>query len=458
MKIAERTSPAWWSRPHLYTLVLAFFFAGLSISYGIKASHNGSAFQRWQPQISALGDGVDIAQRFNYPNPPIMALLLYPLARLPAAAQELGMTEKAASTFAALCWFYIKAGLTLLAFRWVFQIVEDPSRPFPLWAKCLTVLLALRPIMSDLQHGNVNLFILFLVVAALAAYRRQHDLLAGIVLGLAIACKVTPALFVPYFVWKRSWKTLSGCAVGLMLFLWPGLVPACLMGWENNQKHLVSWYYDMVHPFVVEGKVTSEHHNQSLPGLVARLATRSPSFSTYVNNEYTPTHYDNLLDLPPEQARWLVKGCMGLFAVLILWVCRTPTTPRFGWRLSAEFSMVLLGMLLFSERTWKHHCVTLVLPFAVICYYLATTSPGKVLRAYLIGSLAATLALMATTSNTASEGASHHDHLYQLFAKQAQVYGAFVIAYFVLLAALIVLLRRPANSLPAPASNVSRAA
>ena len=441
-----------------YALRLALFFAALSIPYGIKAWHNGSAFQRWQPQISALGDGVDIAQRFNYPNPPIMALLLYPLARLPAVAQEWGMPERAASILAALCWFYIKAGLALLAFRWVFQLVEEPLRPFPLWAKGLTVLLALRPIMSDLQHGNVNLFILFLVVAALYAYRRQRDVVAGIVLGLAIACKVTPALFLPYFLWKHSWRALAGCAAGLALFLWPGLVPALFMGWERNEHHLVSWYYDMVHPYVVDGKVTSEHHNQSLPGLVARLATHSPSFSTYVNDQYTPTHYDNWLDLSTEQARWLVKGCMGLFAVMVVWVCRTPTTPREGWRLSAEFSIVLLGMLLFSERTWKHHCVTLLVPFAVICYYLATANASKGLRAYLIGSLAATMILMATTSNTASDGAAHHERLYQLFAKQAQVYGAFVLAYFVLLAALIVLLRRPANPTAAPISRLSRAA
>ncbi|HEY7330614.1 MAG TPA: glycosyltransferase family 87 protein [Gemmataceae bacterium] len=441
-----------------FWLALALFFAALSIPYGIKAWHNGSAFQRWQPQISALGDGVDIAQRFNYPNPPIMALLLYPLARLPAAAHELGLPEKAASLAAALCWFYIKAGLTLLAFRWVFQLVEEPSRPFPLWAKGLTVVLALRPIMSDLQHGNVNLFILFLVVAALFAYRRRHDVTAGIVLGLAIACKVTPALFVPYFVWKRSWKALAGCAAGLALFLWPGLVPSLFMGWEGNEHHLVSWYYDMVHPFVIEGKVTSEHNNQSLPGLVARLATHSPSFSTYVNDVYTPTHYDNLLDLSPEQGRWLVKGCMGLFALMVVWICRTPTMPREGWRLGAEFSIILLGMLLFSERTWKHHCVTMLVPFAVICYYLATAQASRGLRAYLIGSLAATMALMATTSNTASDGAAHTERLYQLFAKQAQVYGAFVVAYFVLLAALIVLLRRPANPAAAPASRVSRAA
>jgi hypothetical protein len=72
-------------------------------------------------------------------------------------------------------------------------------------------------------------------VAALTAYHRQRDVLAGVVLGLAIACKVTPALFLPYFLWKRSWKALGGCVLGLALFLWPGFVPALLMGWERNQ-------------------------------------------------------------------------------------------------------------------------------------------------------------------------------------------------------------------------------
>jgi alpha-1,2-mannosyltransferase len=449
MKIVVPFSAATSSR--WFTLGLVLFFAALSIPYAIKAGHNGSAFQRWQPQISALGEGVDIASRYNYPNPPIMALLLYPLARLPVALHHLGLSEKAVSIFAALCWFYIKVALTMLAFRWVFRLVEDPTRPFPLWAKALTILLSLRPIMSDLQHGNVNLFILFLVVAALSAYQRQRDVLAGVVLALAIACKVTPALFVPYFLWKRAWKALAGCSLGLLLFLWPGFVPAVLMGWERNERHLVSWYYDMVYPFVIEGKVTSEHHNQSLPGLVSRLATHSPSFSTYVNDVYTPTRYDNLIDLPPAQARWLVKGCMGLFALMVLGVCRAPTTPRGGWRLSAEFSIIVLGMLMFSERTWKHHCVTLLLPFAVLCYYLATAAMSKGMRFYLIGSLTVTMILIATTSNTASEGAAHHDRLYQLFAKQAQVYGAFVAAYFVLLAALVVLLRRPT----VPAANLS---
>src|SRR5437899_3321740 len=129
---------------------------------------------------------------------------------------------------------------------------------------------------------------------------------------------------------------------------------------------------------------------------------------------------------------------MAVFAALVVWSCRTPvlpTTSRQGWRLAAEFSLVILGMLLFSERTWKHHCVTLLLPFAALAYYVAVCRPGILMRMYVTGSLAATLLLMTSTSTT---GVSE---VLDEAAKMAQVYGAYVGAHLVLVAALVVILR-----------------
>jgi alpha-1,2-mannosyltransferase len=413
-----------------FILGLLVLFMAVSVSYSLKALHNRSAFDRWR-QMVVLGveSGEDISAHFNYPNPPIMAILLYPLAKMPPM-------------WGALTWFYLKVGLTLLALRWVFQLVETVERPFPLWARALTVLLSIGPIIGDLQHGNVNLFILFLVIAALTAFRTRRDVLSGLLLGLAVACKVTPALFIPYFLWKRQWRVLAGCAAGLLLFLWPGFVPALFLGWQDNQRQVGSWYKEMVYPFIIEGKVTSEHNNQSLPGLVTRLATHSPSFSTYINDVYTPTEYDNVLELTPAQARWLVKGCMVVFALVVVWRLRTPTEPRRGWRLSAEFGFILLGMLLFSERTWKHHCVTLVLPFAVLCYYLATQPVRPAARWGLIGCLtAASLFMLSTSSGLFTDDSAKGGDVAGLFGKQAQVYGAYVWAYLVLATALAMILR-----------------
>src|SRR5262249_50257771 len=160
-----------------------------------------------------------------------------------------------------LGWFWLKVLMALLALAGAFRLAEEAGRPFPAWGKALAVVLALRPIAGDLTHGNVNLFILFLVVAGLYAFRRGRDFLAGLLLALAIACKVTPALFVPYFLWNRAWKTLAGCAAGLVLFL--GVVPAAFLGPARNAELLHGWVRQMITPFVVQGEVTTEHNNQS---------------------------------------------------------------------------------------------------------------------------------------------------------------------------------------------------
>jgi hypothetical protein len=402
--------------------ILALFI-GLSVLYSLKALSHRSAFERWREQILRMEEGANIQEDFNYPNPPIMALLLEPFVQLPGLA-------------GALCWFYLKVAMTLLAFHWAFSLVERPEQPFPAWGKALTVLLSLRPIMGDLTHGNVNLFILFLVMGTLYAFRRRRDFAAGVVLALAIACKVTPALLVPYFLWKRAWKTLAGCAVGLVLFFW--LVPGTLLGMEENARYLHSWVQHMILPYVVGGEVTSDHNNQSLPGLAHRMLTHQPSFSTYVDQKYTPVEYRNVLDLPPAWVGLLVKGCMAGFALLVIWVCRTTTVTRRNWRLAAEYSLILLGMLLFSERTWKHHCVTLLLPFTVLVYYLAAFRPSGWLRSYLIGTLAVVVLLMTTTSTGLVGGLERA-------GKLAQTYGAYVWGYVLLAAALVVVLRSRAS-------------
>ena len=433
------------SRQRWFVLGLLLLFVGLSVQYTFKVLDprgTRSAIVRWREQLLSLDEGETIYERYNYPNPPIMALLLNPLAELPPLA-------------GALTWYYLKVGMALLAFYGLFRMTQAGDVPFPPWGQALAVLLSLRPVVGDLVHGNVNLFILFLVLAALYATHKGQDVLGGLLLALGIACKVTPALFLPYFLWKRAWRALAGCAAGLVLFF--AVVPSLFLGWGQNARLLATWADQMVKPVVFgglddadpadperpafrDGVLTSTHNNQSLPGLVYRLGTRSPSFVDYgAGRDQAPTYrYHNLFDVGPAAARRLVKAGMVLFALLVVWSCRTPWARRGGWRLTAEFSLIVLGMLLFSERTWKHHCVTLMLPFGVLCYSLSARRPGPWLRGYLIATLVAATLLMATTSTSLFDLLGGEET-----AKLAQVYGAYVWAYLVLATALVVLLRRP---------------
>ena len=94
--------------------LLAFFIA-LSVQYSLKTTR--SAIVRWHNQLKEMDDGENIYEKYNYPNPPIMALILTPLTLLPPTA-------------AALTWFYVKVGMTLLSLFWVFRLVESRAKPF----------------------------------------------------------------------------------------------------------------------------------------------------------------------------------------------------------------------------------------------------------------------------------------------------------------------------------------
>jgi alpha-1,2-mannosyltransferase len=411
-----------WLREHWLFPCLVLFFAALSLQYtekvGDSARPNRSAFLRWRDQILELDDGVNIWEKHNYPNPPIMAMLLKPLVLLPPV-------------LGSLAWFYLKSFMAVAAIFLAFQLVETPGQPWPSWTKALAVALSIRPIMGDLSHGNINLFILLLCVGALYCFRLRRDLAGGMALGLAIACKLTPALLVPYFLWKRCWKLVASCCLGLALFLW--LVPGLYFGFEQNQAYLLTWHRNMIRPFIVDGTVTTDYENQSLPGLIYRMVTDSASFSTFVDDQYVPLENHNLVTLDRSVATAIVKVLMAAFAVLVFWVCRTSIVDRERWQLAAEYGLILIGMLLFSERTWKHHCVTMLVPFCVLCYVMVTVRASPRMRHFVIAMLIVAAVCMAATASGWSKSLDR-------VSKLAQVYGAYVWANLALASALAALL------------------
>ena len=400
---------------------IAFLCLFTAIKYYAKAEkpsrlgdQTRTAFLRWRPQVLALDDGRNIYDEFRYPNPPIMALILRPFMELPPLA-------------GAMVWFFAKVGMAIAMIVWTFRLLAVPVAD---WVKGLAIALSLHPILGDLAHGNVNLFISFIVVGALECFRRRWDFTAGLAIGLAIACKVTPALFVPYFLWKRAWRALAGVIVGSML--WLAIVPGGVLGWEYNRVLLTSWFEHMVKPFAIDGKVTTEHPNQSIPGVVFRLLTAEPSFLEYDPEDGHPisSEFHNLADVGPANAKRIVQLAMLLFAIVIVALCRWPThranVPRAGPQLVAEFGLILIGMLLFSERTWKHHAVALIVPFSAICWAIGSTHFPKRTRIGIGAIFTVAVALMWLPSFMGSESQD-----------MALVYGTHTAAFALSVAALM---------------------
>lgn len=380
---------------------------GAALVYADKAAEDRSAFVRWRHQVLQFWDGVNIYDTMMFPNPPIFPITIYPLTTLPPVT-------------GALCWFVLKAALTAVSVWLCFLMVRPTGeRTLPSWIQGFVLLLSLRPILSDLHHGNNNLIILFLIVAALQAWRKGYDVLAGLVLALAISYKITPALFVPYFMYKRSWRTVGGTMIGMVLFLF--VIPSLVIGPAFNLLCLKTWWHRMMTPFLLNDFVSPQEINQSMVGVLTRLLTETKSGV----GRYDVRLDQNLVSWAPETVKMLLKvlsvGLVGMLA----WLCRTKTTRRDDPRLLGEFALVVLTMLFVSERSWKHHYVTLLLPYTYLVYRAGMPGP-KWTRRGLTGVLALSAFLMATTSTDIGGFFVEQGH------EIAQGYGMFLWAGVVL--------------------------
>src|SRR5262249_10312885 len=134
--------------------------------------------------------------------------------------------------------------------------------------------------------------------------------------------------------------------------------------------------------------------------------------------------------------------------VLLAFLCRTKTTDRRDPRLLGEVALVVLTMLFVSERSWKHHYVTVLLPYTYLMYEFFSSRVGPRGRALLVGSWVLSFSLMAAASpdfaGLFAEGQGH---------EVAQGYGSFLWAGVVLYAMVAwrVWARRSESS-PSPAS------
>jgi hypothetical protein len=372
-----------------------------ALVYAWKAADSRSAFVRWRHQVLEIANGVNIWDRFYFPNPPILPLMLYPLMVLPPVV-------------GAMIWFALKVGMVTWATITLVKMAQGKSgyRLDGLGIGLL-LLLALRPILSDLQHGNINIYILFLVVVALLLWQRGLDLRAGLVLALAIATKVTPALFVPYFLYKRSWRTVAGCLLGLVLFLL--VIPSAVLGPQFNWQCLMKWRQNIISPFVEGDMIKSTQEvNQSIPGVLTRLLTQTKDLGPHGNGG---TALDlNLASWDPETVALGVKALSVSLILLLALFCRTRATRRDDPRLLGEFALVVLTMLFVSERSWKHHFVTITLPLSYLVYRLSATRLKTSIRILIGAGLAIFALLMLTTSEEVGrlflDGEGHEYALY----------------------------------------------
>ena len=135
---------------------------------------------------------------FTYPPFAILVLLPFSLMNFKVAAFSLLVVSFLAT--AITTWVAWSRGLSgnQLAFFGRFGIV------------CLVlgssgVATRLDPFQSTFDYGQVNVMLMVIVCVDLLIVQGRSK---GVLLGIAIAIKLTPAVFVAYLIWQRNWRSV----------------------------------------------------------------------------------------------------------------------------------------------------------------------------------------------------------------------------------------------------------
>ncbi|GAT04733.1 integral membrane protein [Mycolicibacterium fortuitum subsp. acetamidolyticum] len=288
--------------------------------------------------------GLDLP--FTYP--PLAAIMFAPFAWLSLPAASVAIT----ATTLLLLIVSMVIVLTRLNVWPDTAITSEPAWLRRCWLAAALVAPAviwLEPIRSNFEFGQINVVLMTLVVADCVPRRTPWP--RGVLLGLAIALKLTPAVFLLYFLLRRDIHTLLRTAAATVVATLAGFV----LAWTDS----IEYWTETVRNTDRIGTATL-NTNQNIAGTLARLG----------------------LSEGPRFALWVVAS----FAVLALTVWAAQRALRAGSDESPVVALICVAMfgLVVSPVSWSHHWVwslpTLVVT-GVLAYRMRKDRPAALFLA-----------------------------------------------------------------------------
>ncbi len=192
--------------------------------YAAPHTFFGGVAESWRPAMAAMGIGDQTS--FAYVYPPVWAVLTAPLTGWLDAQSFINAV--------ALVQIPLLAASVWLAGR----LLKPDTMPWWLWAALgVTILCASVQVHLAIWHNQPTITVGFLVLLAFERLGARRPVIAGAVLALAAAIKLTPAAFFLLFLVDRQWRAAAAFVVAGSALA--GLSVA-LAGWPAHQAFLDS--------------------------------------------------------------------------------------------------------------------------------------------------------------------------------------------------------------------------
>ncbi|MGY4708987.1 glycosyltransferase 87 family protein [Mycolicibacterium sp. CBM1] len=290
--------------------------------------------------------GLDLP--FTYP--PLAAIVFSPFAWVPFAAASVTITAITLALLLVSTWIV----LTRLQVWKTSALTREPAWLRRSWLAAGIVALAtlyLEPIDANFAFGQINVVLMTLVIADCLPRRTPWP--RGVLVGVAIALKLTPAVFLVYLVLRRDGRAAL-TAVGS--FVVASLL-GCALAWRDSVEY---WMTTVRHTDRIGSAALNT--NQNIAGALARLGLSKSVHFVF----------------------WTV-ACFVVLALTVWAVRRVLAAVPAGSDGGDEATLALMCVALFglvvSPVSWSHHWVwalPTVIAAAVVAYRRRNVALGVV--------------------------------------------------------------------------------
>ncbi len=296
---------------------------------------------------------------WHYNYPPFYAILMTPLADPPRGEDATGYLPYHWSVL--ICFLLSTLTLFWSADALARALEEKAFRDEPVhcrrwwFMRLWPVVICFLPIGHSMMRGQVNVFVLALLCAALAGWIRGHNFRAGWWLALAICIKVIPAYLVAYPLWKRDGRALGGCAVGCLIGL--VLLPLAAFGPARTVTHYETYAKVFLGPIL---KLSDDDSRKD--EIVGVNATDSVGVKNAIQNWMYPDAQTR-----PQDLHLVGKGAYLLLGFTLTFLTLWPRADSASG-IAHQFGCLVVLMTIFSPVSHSHYlmfCVPVVMSLLV---------------------------------------------------------------------------------------------
>ncbi|MBX7246411.1 MAG: DUF2029 domain-containing protein [Candidatus Sumerlaeaceae bacterium] len=260
---------------------------------------------------------------------------------------------------ASVVWFCLNQAM-LLACLWIMAGSLFPESRLRAIGALLVAAALNFPVVRTLTAGQLNFVLLLSYCGALALLMRGRDVAAGAVLGFAAVYKLSPALFIFYFIAVARWRAAATMVASAAACIAISLI---CVGWDIHLDFLpMLRQMGYGHSTFEQYKAIfwKEPSNQSLNSLFTHLMV--------ADNGITQPW----LALSQEAANTATRVATAALLLLIVaawWKSRSALRPLGSPRTmtlseQALFQCTILLSLLIPSLLWDHYLILLLLPMA----------------------------------------------------------------------------------------------